>query len=165
MKEAIVALYEYGEWANARLLDKAEALTAAQLAQSFSKGALAILPTFGHMIGADIRWLARFQNHVPPALSVADFPTLAVVRQRFEEVRAARRRYLASLDDAALPATIRWVRDDGAVEFPRWQALLQCANHGTQHRAEIAAMLTDLGRSPKDLDFSVFCLERMRKGG
>jgi uncharacterized damage-inducible protein DinB len=163
VKEPIVALYEYGEWANARLLDKAEALTPGQLAQTFSKGTLAILPTFGHLIGADIRWLARFQNQTPPTLSVADFPSLDVVRRRFEEVRAARRSYLASLDNSALRATIRWVRDDGAVEFPRWQALLQCANHGTQHRAEIAAMLTDLGRSPKDLDFSVFCLERMRK--
>ena len=89
MKEPIVALYEYGEWANARLLDKAEALTPAQLAQPFSKGALAILPTFGHLIGADIRWLARFQNQTPPTLSAADFPSLDVVRRRFEEVRGA----------------------------------------------------------------------------
>ena len=64
----------------------------------------------------------------------------------------------------SLRATIRWVRPSGPVDFPRWQGIVQCANHGTQHRAEIAAMLTDLGQSPGDLDFSVYCLERMGTG-
>ncbi len=162
MKELITTLYQYGEWANARLLALAAVLTPAQLTQRFSKGAEPILPTFGHLVGADLRWLARWKEEPPPSVNISDFPTLDVVRRREEEVSAARRAYLASLDEAALRATIRWVRPDGVVDFPRWQALVQCANHGTQHRAEIAAMLTDLGHSPKDLDFSVYCLERMR---
>ena len=162
MKELITTLYQYGEWANTRLLDLAAALPQAQLVQRFSKGAEPILPTFGHLIGADLRWLARWKEETPPPLNVSDFPTLEVVRQRAEEVYAARRAYLTSLDAVALRATIRWVRPDGVVDFPRWQALVQCANHGSQHRAEIAAMLTDLGHSPKDIDFSVYCLARMR---
>ena len=162
MKELITTLYDYGVWANERLLAKAAVLSPAQLAQRFSKGAEPILPTFGHLVGADLRWLARWKEETPPPVKVEDFTTLDVVRRRWEEVYAARRAYLASLDEVALRATIRWVRDDGTVDFPRWQAMVQCANHGTQHRAEIAAMLTDLGHSPRDLDFSVFCLERLR---
>jgi len=164
MKELITALYHYGEWANARLLEKAGALTPAELAQRFSKGADPILPTFGHLVGADIRWLARWREETPPPVAVADFTSLDVVGRRWDEHYAARRAYLASLDEAALRATIRWVRPSGPVDFPRWQGIVQCANHGTQHRAEIAAMLTDLGQSPGDLDFSVYCLERMGTG-
>ncbi len=163
MKEMIAALYEYEGWANDRLLGKAANLSAAQLGQKLTKGADPILPTFGHLVGADVRWFARWRGETPPTLSPADFPTLDEVRRRWEELYPVRRAYLASLAEAALREPIRWVRERGTVMIPRWQAMLQCANHGTQHRSEIAAMLTDLGSSPGDLDFVDYCLEAARR--
>ena len=164
MKEMIGALYDYGMWANARLLAKAGALAPAQLQQKLTKGAEPILPTFGHLVGADLRWFARWRGEVPPPMpaSPADLPTLEAVGTKWNELYPVRRAYIASLDDAALREPIRWVRDAGTVSLPRWQAMLQCANHATQHRSEIAAMLTDLGQSPGDLDFAFWCLESGR---
>ena len=161
MKELLTTLYDYGAWATERVLAKAARLQPPQLTERLSKGAEPILPTFAHLVGADIRWLARWRGEPLPALTVADFPTLDVVRQRYEPLHRARRAYIESLDDAALRAPIQWVRTTGATEtLPRWQAMLHCANHGTQHRSEIAAMLSDLGQSPGDLDLALYALER-----
>jgi uncharacterized damage-inducible protein DinB len=56
--------------------------------------------------------------------------------------------WLATLDDEALLKRF----DD----VPMWQLLAHVMNHGTQHRSEAAALLTDAGRSPGDLDMVDF---------
>ena len=66
---------------------------------------------------------------------------------------ADRRAYFAGLNDADLGEIVPLQGGP----LPRWQAILHCFNHGTQHRSEIAAMLSDLGRSPGDMDYSVYC--------
>jgi uncharacterized damage-inducible protein DinB len=59
--------------------------------------------------------------------------------------------WLDSLSDGWLEQ-----RDDN---IPFWQMLAHVVNHGTQHRAEAAALLTQAGRSPGDLDMIFFAAE------
>jgi uncharacterized damage-inducible protein DinB len=154
----IADLYEYGAWANERLLARASQLPDAQLRQKLSEGAQPILESFVHLLSADRRWLARWQEvPLPAGLTPVDLPTIAAVRRAGQNLALARQRYIAGLDDVALAAPIRWQDGSETRTLLRWQGLVQAANHGTQHRSEIAAMLTDFGHSPGDLDFGLWC--------
>ncbi len=48
---------------------------------------------------------------------------------------------------------------------PVWQMLVHVVNHGTQHRAEAAALLTAEGLSPGELDLFDFAEEQARTHG
>ena len=161
---AITDLYEYGNWANGRLLALARDLPEDRLRHRFTQGAHPILESFVHLASADLRWLARFQEQpLPAGFTVATLPTMPAVERAYADLATTRRAYLATLDDVAVGAMIRWPDVAETRELVRWQALMQCANHGTQHRSEIAAMLTDCERSPGDLDFGLWCREHARR--
>jgi uncharacterized damage-inducible protein DinB len=160
MKTTIAALYEYGQWANERLLEKTRDLGHAELTRSFSEGAQAILPTFVHLYSTDLRWLARWRREPPPEVEAADFPGVDAIEARWRAVWADRRAYLDGLDQAALDEPIPFTRPAGTTLWiVRWQAIVHCANHATQHRSELAMMLTDLGRSPGSMDMFLWATQ------
>lgn len=62
-------------------------------------------------------------------------------------------------DDLATPLTYTTLRGQPET-VPLAATLLQVINHGTQHRSEVAFLLTDLGYSPGDLDFHLYLRDR-----
>jgi len=62
------------------------------------------------------------------------------------------RAYLTGLSDADLQGMFRFRRTNGEeLEFGLGPALAHVVNHGRQHRAEAALLLTEYGCSPEIL--------------
>ena len=157
----LLLIYDYYYWANAKILAKTAMVSHEQFIApaSFPYGGLR--GTLVHLLEAEYGWRLRYQSQGEgPEMFPDDFPTLAFLEAGMQEEEKAMRAYLASLHDEDLAGHLRYTPGDGK---PRdrilWQSLYHLANHGTQHRSEAAALLTDYGHSPGDLDFNVFLAE------
>jgi uncharacterized damage-inducible protein DinB len=160
-KEIIAQMYEYGIWANRKLLDKAAALTDEQLRKRFTQYEFTILGSFVHLVSAEWRWFQSWKGEpMTVRFTVDELPTLAAVRAKWEPLAAERRAFIESLTPERLRQPIVRQMQGKEQSIPLWHTLVHVANHGTQHRSEIALMLTDLGHSPGDLDMVWYFMGR-----
>jgi uncharacterized damage-inducible protein DinB len=160
-KQDILLLYKYNAWANFRILTAAENVSTEQfLAPStFPHGSLR--NTLTHILFADWIWRTRWMGEsLKIHLKPEDFPTLASLRKRWDEEEIELDKFVNSLTDEKLNTTFPYKNTRGeALENILWQAMAHVVNHGTQHRSEAAAMLTEFRFSPGDIDMIVFLRE------
>lgn len=158
----VKTLYEYNYWANDQIFRSAQKVTIEQFeaTESFPHGGLR--GTLRHILNAETAWRARLEDTTIMRLDEKLYSTLESLETRRQEEEMAMRSYLASLADEDLalhygqskwPEQVRALRGE---ESLLWHYLVHVVNHGTQHRSEAAALLTEYGQSPGDLDFVVF---------
>ena len=161
-KDEILTLYQYNAWANARILNAASQLTAEEFLApaSFSHGG--IRTTLVHTLSAERIWRNRWEGHSPTELlNREDFPTFTSLHSRWQEEGKALMTYVDNVSEAALNNPLPYRTTSGRpFENILWHLMVHLVNHGTQHRSEAAAMLTDFGCSPGDIDFIVYLRER-----
>lgn len=158
----IQLLYKYNSWANARILNTAANVTHEQFTATASHPHNDLRHTLTHTLFAEWLWRNRWSGQSPstPFLN-EDFPTFAALKSRWEEENTALDKFLASLTDEKLNSIFQYKTIKGVThENVLWQAMAHVVNHGTQHRSESAAILTELGYSPGDIDLIVFLREQ-----
>jgi uncharacterized damage-inducible protein DinB len=98
-----------------------------------------------HQLGAAQRWREAFMQ---------TGETSRPEREPLLSVDELRRRWQAewAVVDGWLPSLSQDLLDHVEDGVPIWQMILHVTNHGTQHRSEAAAILTENGHSPGDLD-------------
>lgn len=162
MLEYIHMIYDYNDWSNQRILETCEQLSQAELDAPTKNGYASLRATLVHALSANWLWLSRWQGVSPTThLDVRDFPTLASIRARWQEEEQRTHAYLATLTEEDLAHDLVYQNLSGrAFTIPLWQTMVHLVNHGTQHRSEVAFMLTALEHSPGDLDMSLFLNSR-----
>lgn len=160
-------LFDYNYWANHLLLDRAENVSAEQFTAPAPHSFGSLQGTLVHTLHGERLWRLLLQGQdFWSELRAVDFPSVATVRQRWQEEEAAMWGYLDSLRDEDMLRIVRY-EVGGGVQRERvlWHCLFHLVNHGTQHRSEAAAILTTCGQSPGDIDFTRFLNERKAQQG
>ena len=160
-KQDITVLYKYNQWANARILNAAAGVTTEQFIApaSFPHGGLR--GTLVHALSAEWIWRTRWEGSSPTfMLKAEEFPDFPSLRARWAEEEMRLMNFVNSVSDERLDEPFHYTNTSGK-PFSRvlWHAMVHLVNHGTQHRTEAAAMLTDFGCSPGDIDLIFFVSE------
>ena len=157
MLNEIRDFYAYNAWANNRILDRAGRLDRDQFL-SADDGTGSIRDTLAHTLWAQWIWLQRWLGNSPRRpWDAEEFPDVTSLRQRWNEVERESNDYLARLDEAELARPLSYVNLKGERwVYPLWQQLMHQVNHATQHRSEVALVLSAWGFSPGWLDFLYF---------
>lgn len=160
--EYFYALYNYNYWANTQILHATERVTIEQFIAPTHHSHGSLRGTLTHTMMAEWIWLSRWQGVSPTAvLDENDFPSLTSLRARWVDEEQKMRMFLGTLHENDLKRIVKYTNTRGKpFARPLWEMLVHVVNHGTQHRAEAAAILTDLGHSPGDWDFVYFMDER-----
>jgi uncharacterized damage-inducible protein DinB len=148
--DTLTTLFSHNLWANLQLLEQCAELTDEQLDATIPGTFGSIRDTLQHIVMAEQSYFSRISTGQPyrrpqgaPPMSLA------------EMVDTARASGIGFIEWAPkVPATetvqIDWDGTPRAV--PKTVILAQVINHATEHRAQIMAILTQLGIQPPELD-------------
>ncbi len=155
----ILTIYDYNYWADKRILAASEKVKESQFMAPANFPFGGLRGTLVHILDAEYGWRMFLQNNnwSAPDLKPEDFPTLKSIQERWQNEEQGFRAYLATLHDEDMAVHKRYTIPSGEQrDRILWHGLLHVVNHGTQHRSEAAAILTDYDCSPGDLDFTVY---------
>jgi uncharacterized damage-inducible protein DinB len=157
--EDLMTLYDYNYWATETLLNKTHHISRGQFAANTGFCFGGIRGTLVHILSAEWIWRMRCQEGVSPdkMIEESSVPDLASLQTRMSEEKTEMRGYVESLSEDDLNQVIAYKNTKGVdLQNTLWHILVHVVNHGTQHRSEIAEMLTRYERSPGDIDFIIY---------
>lgn len=159
-KQDILTLYQYNQWTTARILSCTAKVTAAQFnaPSSFPHGGLR--GTLVHALFAEWIWRNRWEGTSPTnRFKTEDFPDFEALRTRWVYEEEKLMAFIEGLTDERINSKFSYHDTKGQHhERLLWQAMAHVVNHGTQHKTEAAAMLTEFGQSPGDIDLIYYLI-------
>ena len=163
----IERLVGYLYWMRDRVLDAAGAMGPEAFAATAAVNGRDLRHTLVHELDVEWSWRQRLRDAPPQTwgpeaeLRVDDYPTVEALATHWRTDEAEMRSWIATLSDEDLESA--WTAG-GLEGFPLWYYLMHILSHGIQQLTDAAAILSEAGRSPGDLDFlnAVDDLERPR---
>ena len=158
------SLFDYGCWANRKLFEVISRLTPEQFTQTVAGSYGSIRNTMVHALSAEWGWLGRCGGpERGPALDAGDYPTVAVLVERWKQVEAHMRAFLSTLKDEDLARKVEFAMGGGPKQsMPLGELLHHATVHGVHHRGQVGLLLRLLGVTPGNFDILIYYGERHR---
>jgi uncharacterized damage-inducible protein DinB len=147
--DTLTTLFGHNLWANLRLLEQCAALTSEQLDASISGAFGSIRDTLQHIVIAEQSYFSRISTG-QPYRRPQDAPPLTLA-EMMELVRTSGSGLIAWAPKVQASDTVQVDWDGTPRDVPKTIILTQVINHATEHRAQIMAILTQLGIQPQEL--------------
>ena len=142
-------MFDHHTWANLTLLEFCAGLSDEQLDTTAVGGYGSIRATLWHLVGADVSYVERVNGKLPPDPPPRDqFPGFAALMQA---VRWSGAELLQLALAAQADTTVRQRPPRLLIQYKLAGLMVQAINHATEHRAQVATILTQLGLEPPDM--------------
>lgn len=145
----LTTLFHHNAWANLTLLDFCERLSDAQLDGTAIGGFGSIRDTLVHIVGAEVSYVKRVNGKLPAKpLLRGQFPGFDVLK---EAARWASDELLQLALSARADTIVQERRQQQRIEYTLASLMVQAITHSTEHRTQIATIITQLGVEPPDM--------------
>ena len=148
--DTLTTLFRHNSWANLRILERCAGLTDEQLDATIDGAFGSIRDTLQHIVTAERSYLSRIRTG-QPYRRPQDAPPLSIAEMT-ESVRTSGSGLVEWASKVQAGDTVQVDWDGTERNVPKTIILTQAINHATEHRAQIMAILTQLGIEPPELD-------------
>jgi uncharacterized damage-inducible protein DinB len=159
----IRTIFEYGYWAFEKVWECVMQISDEQFVQELGYSRGSIRHQMVHMMSSTRRWTIRLrQEPMEPHLDYETYNTRAAAKAEWDELRTDASAYVNSLSEVDLDTVVHWEVPGRELvdDTPRWKILLHVANHATDHRAQILAMLNQhFGIETPEQDLLFYLME------
>lgn len=147
--DTLTTLFSHNLWANVRILEQCAELTNEQLDSTISGAFGSISDTLQHIVKSEQSYFHRISTG-QPLPRPEDAPPLTVA-ELLESARTTGTGLIEWAPKVQADDIVRIDWDGTPVDVPKTILLTQAINHATEHRAQIMAILTQLGIEPPEL--------------
>ena len=148
--DTLTTLFRHNRWANERILERCAGLTDEQLDATIVGAYGSIRDTLQHIVTAERSYFSRISTG-QPYRRPEDAPPLTIAEMT-ESVRTSGSGLIEWAPKVQAGDTVQVNREGVPRDVPKTILLTQAINHATEHRAQIMAILTQLGIQPPELD-------------
>ncbi|HUP27072.1 MAG TPA: DinB family protein [Chloroflexia bacterium] len=145
----VTKLFEHNEWANLKLLGFCEGLSDEHLDSTAIGCFGSIRETLGHIIRGEVSYVVRVNGKLPPAVPAAG-ESVGFEAMK-DMVRWSSQEMLQLALSARKDTLVHEREGEWVCQYNLSSLMVQAVTHSTEHRTQIAAIITQLGTEPPDM--------------